>query len=362
MSCTNCFNGCAEIVSDQCVKYTGIDVPALGIHNGDTLATVENAIISFIEPFIDGSGIKPVIDPDIICKLVKQYLPTCTECNGFNLNDVLSAIIKAACDLQEQIDNITAELALLNAPYDVGCLPTEPTSDTHTVLQFVINKLCQVEIDLAALALDLSTNYVAISDINDYIAAYLTSVETGLVKNKMVPYSIIAYNGPIDVFDGTGKGTGIWDKIYICNGQHGTYDLRGRTIVGCTNVPGSTMSNVVNPSIPGNPDYVMGWSTGANSIILTTPQLPPHIHPNTVNTILEQTPHAHGLTGGVVKFSGPYGLNYAADFAFDAKYETDTALANISVSTTITNYPTGQGEAHSNIQPSISFVYITYIP
>ena len=37
MSCSNCFNGCTEIISDQCVRYTGFNIPALGISNGDTL-------------------------------------------------------------------------------------------------------------------------------------------------------------------------------------------------------------------------------------------------------------------------------------------------------------------------------------
>ena len=41
MSCSNCFNGCAEITSDKCVKYTGADIPALGISYGDTLLHVE---------------------------------------------------------------------------------------------------------------------------------------------------------------------------------------------------------------------------------------------------------------------------------------------------------------------------------
>jgi len=44
MSCTNCFNGCAETTSDQCVKYTGIDIPELGIVKGDPLAAVLQSI------------------------------------------------------------------------------------------------------------------------------------------------------------------------------------------------------------------------------------------------------------------------------------------------------------------------------
>jgi hypothetical protein len=48
MSCTNCFNGCSEITSDKCVKYTGADIPALGIQNGDTLEFVEQTLAQFL--------------------------------------------------------------------------------------------------------------------------------------------------------------------------------------------------------------------------------------------------------------------------------------------------------------------------
>ena len=79
MSCSNCFNGCSEIVSDRCVRYTGVDVPVLGIKTGDSLSYVEQALIEFLTSTLDGSGIKPDIDPNIICNLVKQYLPTCGD-------------------------------------------------------------------------------------------------------------------------------------------------------------------------------------------------------------------------------------------------------------------------------------------
>lgn len=366
MSCTNCFNGCADIVSDQCVKYTGIDVPALGIKNGDTLATVENAIISFIEPFIDGSGIKPVIDPDIICTLVKQYLPTCTECNGFNLNDVLSAIIKATCDLQEQIDAIVAEFDLLNSPYNVGCLPTDPTSDTHAVLQLVINKLCQVEIDLAALSLDLSTNYVAIADIDNYIAAYLEGSSTTLISNKMVPFSIVAYNGPINVFNGTGAGIGIWDRIFLCNGNNGTPDLRGRTIVGVTtNVPGPPMNPAVDPSIPGNPNYILGTSSyGANQIILGPTQMPSHTHSAIAVSTSTDSGHTHtNPQGQTIGLGGAYTSgDDTTNNTLPSPPLTGSGNANITTMTSVTIHETGGNQPHSNVQPSYALNYIIYIP
>jgi hypothetical protein len=69
-NCSNCFNGCAEIVSDQCVRYTGVDVPLLGIQHGDSLSYVEQALITFLTAALDGTGIKPTIDPDMIVKIL----------------------------------------------------------------------------------------------------------------------------------------------------------------------------------------------------------------------------------------------------------------------------------------------------
>ena len=49
-NCQNCYNGCVETTSDQCVKYTGVDIPELGIVKGDPLSLVllqmNNAIIA----------------------------------------------------------------------------------------------------------------------------------------------------------------------------------------------------------------------------------------------------------------------------------------------------------------------------
>ena len=111
MSCSNCFNGCTEIVSDRCVMYTGIDIPILGIKEGDSLSFVEQALIEFLTSTLDGSGIKPVIDPQIICDLVKNNLPTCGD---LTLNDFLSALIKSACDLQTEVTALTTTVTNIN--------------------------------------------------------------------------------------------------------------------------------------------------------------------------------------------------------------------------------------------------------
>jgi microcystin-dependent protein len=371
MSCSNCFNGCSEIVSDRCVRYTGVDVPVLGIKTGDSLSFVEQALIEFLTSTLDGSGIKPDIDPTIICNLVKQYLPTCGD---LTVVDFITALIKAACDLQTQVDAVVADIATIEAPYTIECLTgVTSTSGTHAIVQAIITKLCTVETNLAALTLNVATNYVAIANINSYIAAYLASLNPGGTvpySEKMVPYTVVEYYGSLGNFDSTGAGlVGTqWEKIYLCNGLNGTPDKRGRVGVGAINsVPGGPLDAAVNPLTPVtgvfNPNYSVYDKAGTNSIILTTQQIPSHTHIPTVTSSLTPNPHGHTSSVGTTQSSGSGTPN--ARVGFDAA--TGSISANVGNTTLtltvgVTNANTGGDLPHDNKQPALACYYIMYIP
>jgi len=372
-NCTNCFNGCTEIVSDRCVRYTGIDVPALGITTGDTLSSVESSIVNFLVPVLTGVGIKPIIDDTIICNLVRSNLPTCTTCTGFTLNDVLSAIIKSICDLQEQVDvidatlvTINATLTTLNADYTLPIGPAPDytpcltgvtaSSDTHAILQAVINKLC-------GLVTSLPHTYVAIADIDIFIQDYLNSTTNSLISNKMVPYTVVPYFGPITFFNSTGAGTLNWDRIFLCNGNNGTPDLRGRALTGVINgVPGPTMNAAVNPSAsPANPNYSLYDVAGANQVTLTSTQIPLHTHANTISVVDQG--HTH-TTFADVKYNSP-GAGLKLDTQLNIAGGTNiTSSSTANIVATIDNVagPDGGGLPHPNIQPVMACYYIQYRP
>ena len=236
MSCTNCFNGC-EIVSDRCVKYTGIDIPELGIQTGDTLSHVEQSITTYLVSVLNGSGVKIDISSVTVCNTVQKYLPVCSACTDVSIVDIATALIKAACDLQGQIDNVVTDintinntLTELNSTYSKVCLTSPPAgtidvNDTHSVLQAVIDNFC-------SLAFSLPVTYVSINStstvlgINDYIEAYLASIGISTnYYNRMVPYVVETYYGSITGFGITGAGSGVWQKIYLCNGQNNTPNL-----------------------------------------------------------------------------------------------------------------------------------------
>lgn len=366
-TCSNCYNGCTEIVSDRCVKYTGIDVPVLGIKTGDSLSFVEQALITFLTSTLDGTGIKIDLGSTVVCNLVQKYLPTCGD---LTIVDISKALIQAACDLQLQVNAINATLATLNADYTIGCLTgVTASSDTHAIVQAVINKLCQVQVDLTTLALDLDTNYVRYDELNELIQAYLNSTSSGAISAKMVPYAVVPYFGPITFFDSSGAGTGDWNRIFLCNGNNGTPDLRGRALTGVINgVPGPTMSPAVDPAVSSaNPNYSLFSTAGANQITLTSTQIPLHTHANTATTIITDPGHTHSVTGSNANSGDPGNLFITAATEGNGPRTVGTPIVNITgitAATTITNVagPVGGGLPHANIQPVVACYYIQYRP
>lgn len=361
MSCNNCFNGCVSTTSDQCVKYTGSDVPELGIETGDSLAAVESAIITFLVPVLVGTGIKPIIDPDIICDVVRQYLPACTECTGFTLNEILTAIIRTTCDIQGQIDVINTTLNALNEDYVIGCLTGVSTSSpTHDIVQAVITKLCLTSAAVTSLALDIATNYVSVSTINSYIAAYLASIGSStLISNKMVPYCPIPFYGSrTGKFDITGAGIGDWADIYLCNGANGTPDFRGRIPVGNTDMGSTPFPAATDPAIAGNPTYTLGTVAGANTVVLGPTQIPSHTH--TAVSVVTDPGHEHEVTGSSASGGNPGSYFMSSGITPNGPRTVPSNVTDITVATTIAN--AGGGLSHLNIQPSLGVDFIIYLP
>jgi microcystin-dependent protein len=267
-----------------------------------------------------------------------------------------------------QVDAVEADIAVLNANYDVDCLTgVTSTSDTHAVVQAVITKLCDLGVDLDALALDLDTNYVKLSDLNSLIQAYLDSLAPTQNYTKMVPYTAVEYYGPLSYFDITGAGNPAdgFDKIYLCNGLNGTPDKRGRVGVGAiVGVGGGALDAAVNPIYAGNPNYALGDGGGANSVILNSTQIPAHSHPVTVT----DPGHVHAPGSSIFRGNRTTddsgGTQCVAtqltngDPALTAPEYTTSASTGINV--TVGN--TGGGLGHANIQPVRACYYIIYIP
>lgn len=373
MSCSNCYNGCTEITSDKCVKYTGVDVPVLGIKNGDSLSYVEQSLIGFITSFLNGDGIVLDINSNVICSIVNKYL---VDCQDLTLPNVINALLRSVCEVNQSVSQVQSDIAILNGNYTIGCLTgVTASSDTHDILQAVITKLCSVDVALSALSTNVSTNYVSISNINSYIAAYLSSLGTNTkYYTKMVPYTVVEYYGSLSGnFDATGAGIGNWEKIYLCNGNNGTPDKRGRVAVGATSgMGGGTMNPAVDPAISGNPSYPLLGTAGANTITLSSTQIPSHTHTATVS--INDPGHRHdilGITGGTsasnndnqVRFAGGDKTQAEPAFFFTNTQACQTSYTGLNgTNVSVANSNTGGGAAHNNYQPGLGCYYIMYIP
>jgi microcystin-dependent protein len=364
MSCESCYNGCVQTVSDECVRYTGINYEALGVETGDNLVSVEQAIMNALVPLLDGTGDAITLSAGDVCALVTSYL---TAGLTHTSREWIIALSKGECDLQAQIVVINNTLAILNANYTIGCLTgVTASSDTHDVLQAVITKLCTTVADLAALTLDVDTNYVKLADLDALIAAYLASQGGGGSNQqnlKMVPYVAYEYYGPLTNFDGTGAGlnsAGFY-KVNLCNGLNGTPDRRGRVAVGAIqNVPGGPLDAAVNPANPGNPNYAIFNTAGANTVTLIASQMPSHSHSATATSVgtISPNPHSHSYAG----VQAPSGQGDGSRTSVPLTRNTSSVSLTVDITTSVTNANTGGGAAHANIQPVIAAYYIMYIP
>lgn len=371
--CSNCYNGCVETTSDQCVKYTGVDVPVLGIKTGDSLSYVEQALITFLTATLNGSAIVLPIDSQIICEIVNKNLVSCED---LNLPNVISAIIKAVCELDVRVTALEDDFAALEGTYSIGCLSgVTGSSGTHAILQAVITKLCGLEVELNALALDVDTNYVKLSELNALIAAYLASVGTSTkYYNRMVPYAVVEYYGSLSgKFDGTGAGIGDWEKIYLCNGNNGTPDKRGRVPVGATTgMGGGALNPAVDPAVAGNPAYALLGTAGTNIVTLSATQIPAHSH--TASNTVTVTNHTHNtvLVGSQVGLTSTTPIAQTATYGGNTSYSLSGAVGTADLGTTSANKSdvtvvtdigsTGGGLPHANYQPGLGCYYIMYIP
>jgi microcystin-dependent protein len=368
MSCSNCYNGCPQITSDQCVKYTGIDVPVLGIKNGDSLSYVEQAIITFLTSTLDGTGVKPKIEKSIICDVVKKYLPTCGD---LTVVDFIKSLVQVVCELKTLVDGTITDITTINnfitsleADYNINtCLTVTtpgltPTSGTHAILQAVIARLCTF------INIDADLTYVRRDEIDVIIQSYLSSLPAATkFYTRMVPYVAVPFFPTPAILGKFNNGVGQdeWEKIYFCNGSNLTPDLRGRVPVGVTDgtMGGGPLPAQTDPTFSTfNPTYAQNLPVGNNSFTLGVNEIPEHDHPGST-IVIDQDPHRHNYTTGSNDVDGWQGDSDVDDFG-PITAQTDSATVTLRPTLTIARQ--GGSQPHPNIQPGLGCYYIMYIP
>lgn len=360
-------NNCADPIYDNCVFYTGLDVPALCIKNGDSLADVEKSIFDSLLLLSTGEG---TILPDII--IDNTTLLDLLKGKELNVANILQAIISYSESLDVRIEDLEETV---NKPITVNApcltLPSSPTKDD--ILKATAEKVCTIQTSVT----NIVTDYVKATDLCDAVAACLEELNsnpsnpTVVVQEytKMPKYCPVAYLGPLSVFDSTGKGIESqgYDKVYLCNGNNGTDDLRGVSLIGANlNISGGALNAAVDPALPQNAGYgipVKGRK-GSFTDSLTASQGPPHNH-----TVTDPG-HEH-LTAGVggetpltsntpIRKERAVGGNPSYDLIGTS---SPASLGKSSKNTTgITIASSGQGTPHNTLHPVFGVPYIIYIP
>ena len=380
--CNGCYDGCQDIISDQCVKYTGSNISFLDISTGDTLAIVEQKIVAYLLTVLNGEGIVPDMShfSNEICSLVEGHLP---QSGDITLLDVISALIQSICDLQVQITNVSSSINTIEGSYTIGACFSGvlPSSGTHDILQAVINRLCSVVVDVNELNSNIDS-YVKITDINTYIQQYLESIGVFDDKKhylKMVPYTAVEYYGNIaGNFDSTGKGVGDWEQVYLCNGLNNTPDKRGRIAIGTNNEMGTNAYIASSETDPagGNPNYTLFDTAGTNAVSLIPANLPAHSHG--AQSVVSDPGHKHLFAGDEKVVQQDTYLQYSSSsalltlasvtqqarmkniFTKNVNGSNTSQTTGITVNTIIAN--SGDNVAHENRPPVLACHYIMYIP
>ncbi len=362
MACKDCYNGCAETTSDKCVKYTGPNIPELGIETGDNLASVEADIIAALISALNGSGIVLSIPARALCSLVAAELP---PSGPVDLNAYITALINAICNLDQNVNINSGNIAVIEADYVIPCsITTTPGAGTHQVLQATMNFVCNLSAEVQLLELNLTNNYTPTVDLETYVLDVITNnpdqISNPLQRTKMVPYTVVEYYGSLSFFDATGAGIGNWIDVYLCNGMNNTPDKRGRVGVGTTSMLGTIPLDpaVVPGGLTGlNPDYTFLSSHGTNGVQLSVNTMPSHTHTTLVST---EGDHTHEY----LKSLDGRGFS-TADRDRDQAYQIDDTVDTEpggEHTHTVTIDPAGGGGYHDNVQPGLACYYIMYIP
>lgn len=366
MACTNCFDSCGDRqTTDRCVEYTGEDVEILGVCKGDTLYQIELIVLEKLQVLMDGTGITfETLTLD--CDFIKDILTG----QDIQLANIIQALVVANCTLKDLVDAISTQI---NAPFtlDTSCLtlPTSPTRDD--ILKAVVAKACESSTSVTT----IQNDYVKASELCARVVACIAAINDGssgeIVQEstKMPKYCPIPYEGPLTVFDSSGKGITAqgYDKVYLCNGNNGTKDYRGRSPIGANvNVVGPTLQTGVDPAQIQNAGYGLAVGDVRGEYAHT-------------NTLLEEAPHTHAATqvahshfvvavGSDAPISSSSavirGHSTGGNFGYELEGSSATPSVGRSSSATplISVSSAGGGQPHNNTHPVFVINYIIYLP
>lgn len=357
-NCKDCLQNCPEIISDQCVQYTGPDLLApFNVCQGDQLSIYEANIVAAIQSLADGTNTLPTSISITACTWFQQQFGTLTP----NINNLLQTLINGECSLYSQIIALAAQVSSFQSGsvIDTACLSgLTNTPSLPEIVQSIITLLCNINTTVNA----FPSTYVRNSDLTNLVTTIVNNINGGggtvsQFNSRMVPFTAMPYFGPLSNFDSSGGGISSlgFSRVFVCNGLNGTPDLRGRVPVGAIrNVPGGALDPSVDPTVsPNNPNWALNDKGGETFHTLSSLELAAHTHP------VNDPGHSHvSNIGEDFKQGGSGGNAVLSTVALRGLFPQPT----LSATTGISIQTAGGNQPHNNIQPSIASYYIMYIP
>lgn len=285
-------------VSINAIFWDGEDLPCFDICNGDSIQPLVYDIATYVCETLDNINVSEVILCDDYIQLLGSQDKTIANLLQILLNKGCS-LSQLVQELQEKVDTDSP----INVDFKCLDLDLDPCTDPRNlnisnVLQIIIDNFCNLEIKFEEFKEEINESIE--SEIGDFINNLISSPQANRVikdtttevtkytlRGFVPPHTPLPYFGSLSYFDTSGKGSGIMEGFYICNGNNGTQDMRGFQPIGATQGAGGgsldpivdPVLNVVSPSA----NYVQGNKGGKISNYLTLNQLPQHNHTYTIN-------------------------------------------------------------------------------
>lgn len=369
MGCDTNYGSCTDVVTSDCVKWIGPDIACLGITSGQSISQTEVLIANEVCTILSDIDISSTTITGELIALLGNRSKTIASLFQILLDyDVtLRGLIQSVQDQVTISNQHTIDFKCI-APV-VGPCDTPPSYDLNNIIQLIINYVCalNVKVDGNTTTIpDTATSYAGYllkSAINtcqpNRIAKYGDGPTTGIQFRGFVPpYTAMAYFGPLSNFDASGRGVDGTPMcgFYICNGNNGTPDLRGRTIIGATNgVGGGSLNAQVDPTQNAGLGSYTQWDFGGEiRHKLNIGEIPSHKH----NPWADDHNHTVTDTYANPTDGGPIGGGWANNHTKSYVYLTQTTS---TASVNVHDNNTGGDGYHENRMPYTVGVWIMMI-
>lgn len=171
-------------------------------------------------------------------------------------------------------------------------------------------------------------------------SAYISEIRA--FAGTFVPAGWLACNGQLVSIQE-------YEPLYVLVGT--TYGGDGVNTFGLPNLSGRQAIGQGQSTAPGSTNHPLGSQGGAETVTLTTAQLPAHSHSAVVSTVTEPASinaPAYNTYMGAVNSSGGDGVGYVP--------AGNTVIPKVMSAKTIS--ATGASQPHENMMPSLAVTYI----